>query len=422
MENQLNILLVGGGGREHALAWKISQSPKVSSVYVAPGNAGIEKLPKCECIKISDDDLQGLLNFAKEKCIDFVFVGPEKPLHLGIVDLFASAGISIMGAHQKAAQLESSKAFAKKIMEKAMVPTADYSEWNDYEKLKKHLSTCDYPMVMKFDGLAAGKGVKICEDVQHALEYAREIFKENRFGNDPLVICEEFLEGRECSVILVTDGKHYQLFESSQDHKRLFDGDKGPNTGGMGAYSPSPIFTPKMKDTVCQIIVDPLMKEFEKQGLSYKGILYIGLMITQKGPKVLEFNVRFGDPETQVLLPRIQNDLMDLFVMTMEGKLSQVTISWTSKACMTVVLAAQGYPDQAQKGAIIEGLEGVHSDLVFHAGTQLKADQIVVSGGRVLAVGALEKDLKACRERAYQEIQNIHFQGMQFRTDIGLDG
>ncbi|MCB0327039.1 MAG: phosphoribosylamine--glycine ligase [Bdellovibrionales bacterium] len=417
----MKILVVGGGGREHALAWKLSQSPKVDHVFVAPGNAGIDSTQKCSRVAIADDDLQGLLDFAKKQAIDFTMVGPEKPLQLGIVDLFTKENLLILGAHQQAAQLESSKHFAKKIMQAAKVPTAAYQSFQNQKDLDAYLGESSYPLVMKYDGLAGGKGVRICENQSQALEYSKELFQDFIFGSDPKVVCEEFLEGRECSVILISDGKSYQLFESSQDHKRLLDQDQGPNTGGMGAYSPSPIFTKELSQQVCREIVEPLLDEFQKQKLSYRGILYIGLMITHDGPKVLEFNVRFGDPETQVLLPRIESDLLETFVAAAKGDLGQNQIQWSSKPCLGVVIAAHGYPTGVRKYDPIQGVDSIDHALVFHAGTQRKDQKLVTSGGRVLLVCALEDNIELCRDRVYDNIKHISFDGMNYRTDIGKD-
>lgn len=414
----MKLLLIGSGGREHALAWKFNQSPKLTKIFVAPGNPGTAKLSKVENISIAAEDIQKLLSFAKENQIDLTFVGPEKPLALGIVDLFRKNNLSIFGPEQKASQLESSKEFAKKIMVESNVPTASYEVFDELNPLLEYLKHCPYPTVLKADGLAAGKGVAVCSTRADAEHFSTQIFVDKIFGESGnRVIVEEFLDGRECSILAISDGNTYQLLASAQDHKRLLDGDHGPNTGGMGAYSPSPIFDSKLETQVHEKVFQPVFQTLQKKGIRFTGILYAGLMVTQSGPKVLEFNVRFGDPETQAILPRMKNDFFDIAWNAANGELSKEKLTWLSDACITVVLAAKGYPDQPEKGRPILGLSS--SELIFHAGTMQREKEIVTSGGRVLNVTSLGKNLQDARTKTYQQISKIEFDGMQFRKDIG---
>ncbi len=417
----MKVLLIGSGGREHALAWKFSQSPLLTKLYVAPGNPGIATLPKTQNVSIPAENLEDLLRFAQEEKIDFTFVGPEKPLSMGIVDLFHKNNLLIFGPEANAAQLEASKEFAKKIMVQAGVPTADYRAFDNLEDTLSYLDECKYPIVLKADGLAAGKGVAVCASPQNAQDFANQIFVDKVFGESgSRVVVEEFLEGRECSILAICDGNTYQLLSSAQDHKRLLDGDFGPNTGGMGAYSPSPIFDEMLEETVREHVFQPTLNALEQNGIKYTGILYAGLMITADGPKVLEFNARFGDPETQVILPRLKNDLLEVMMDAAKGKLDNHELEWIDEACLTVVLAAKGYPEKVEKGQTISGLQGpTKSSIVFHAGTSAEGAQIVTSGGRVLTVTALGKNMEDARTTAYKEIAQIKFDGMQFRKDIG---
>ncbi|MCC7459696.1 MAG: phosphoribosylamine--glycine ligase [Proteobacteria bacterium] len=417
----MKVLLIGSGGREHALAWKFTQSPKLTELFVAPGNPGIAKLPKTKTVSIPSENIEDLLRFAQEENIDFTFVGPEKPLALGIVNLFRKNNKSIFGPDAASAQLEASKQFAKEIMIEAEVPTATYEVFDSLEATQAYLNKCKYPIVLKADGLAAGKGVAVCTTKQLAIEFADQIFVSKVFGESGnRVVVEEFLEGRECSVLAICDGNTYQLLSSAQDHKRLLDGDFGPNTGGMGAYSPSPIFDETLEQTVHEHVFQPILHTLQRRGIRYTGILYAGLMITKDGPKVLEFNARFGDPETQVILPRLQNDLLEVMVDAAEGHLDKHELHWADQACLTVVLAAKGYPEQVQKGQVISGLPSPgQSSIVFHAGTAAQGEKIVTAGGRVLTVTALGKNMDDARETAYQQISQIKFDGMQFRKDIG---
>jgi phosphoribosylamine--glycine ligase len=417
----MKVLLIGSGGREHALAWKFSQSPLLTKLYVAPGNPGISTLPKAECVSIASDDIQALANFAKENAIDFTFVGPEKPLSMGIVDLFQSKGLTVFGPTKAAAQLEASKTFAKQIMIEAEVPTAGYETFQNLDSTLVYLRKCKYPIVLKADGLAAGKGVAVCSSPQVAENFAKQVFVDKVFGDSGTrLIAEEFLEGRECSILAICDGNTYQLLSSAQDHKRLLDGDFGPNTGGMGAYSPSPIFDETLEQTVHEYVFQPILNTLEKRGIKYTGILYAGLMITSDGPKVLEFNARFGDPETQVILPRLENDLLEVMLDAANGKLDNHELRWNDDACLTVVMASKGYPDKPEKDKVISGLNhSPTSSIVFHAGTSSKSNQIVSAGGRVLTVTALGASIEDARSAAYQRVSQIQFDGMQYRKDIG---
>jgi phosphoribosylamine--glycine ligase len=417
----MNVLLIGSGGREHALAWKLSQSPKLTKLFVAPGNPGTAQLSKTENVSIPADDLPKLLSFALENKIDFTFVGPEQPLSMGIVDLFRKNNLLIFGPEQKAARLEASKEFAKQIMIEAGVPTAAYEVFDSLSSTMEYLSSCSYPQVLKADGLAAGKGVAVCLNKTDAENFAKQIFVDKVFGDSGnRVVIEEFLDGRECSILAIFDGNSYQLLASAQDHKRLLDNDQGPNTGGMGAYSPSPIFDADLEKQVHEKVFQPVFKTLEKKGIKYTGILYAGLMVGKNGAKVLEFNARFGDPETQVILPRLENDLLEVLVDAAKGKLSNNTLTWKKDACLTVVMAAKGYPDKPIKGDHINGLSSTKDQLVFHAGTTSKNDQVLTNGGRVLTVTALGKDMPSAKSNAYDVVSKISFEGMQFRKDIGM--
>lgn len=417
----MKVLLVGSGGREHALAWKFSQSPKLSKLYVAPGNPGIACLPKAENIQIPADDLTALVKFAKDHAIDLTFVGPEKPLSMGIVDLFRSKGLTIFGPSKEASQLEASKTFAKQIMMEAEVPTANYKKFQDLKSTLDYLKTCRYPIVLKADGLASGKGVAVCYRQTDAEKFSQQVFIDKIFGDSgESLIAEDFLEGRECSILAICDGNTYQLLSSAQDHKRLLDNDQGPNTGGMGAYSPSPIFDEILEQTVHEHVFQPILNTMNRKGIKYTGILYAGLMITQDGPKVLEFNARFGDPETQVILPRLENDLLEVIFDASRGNLDQHELRWKDDACLTVVLASKGYPEKIETGKEISGLNhSTSSSVVFHAGTSFKDNQIVSSGGRVLSVTALGPSIENAKIIAYDRVSQIQFDGMQFRKDIG---
>lgn len=415
----MRVLVVGGGGREHALIWKIRQSPRVKELYCAPGNAGIAQVAKC--INIAAEDLDGLLEFALEKKIDLTVVGPEIPLTLGIVDRFQREGLRIFGPSQKAAEIEGSKAFSKELMAKYNIPTARYDVFTDSQKAKQYIEEIAMPCVVKADGLAAGKGVIICQTKKEATAAVAEILVENKFGSaGSKVVIEEYLVGQEVSMLAFTDGKNVVPMVSAQDHKRVNDNDEGPNTGGMGAYSPAPVYTQEIHEVVLKDVLKATVQAMAQEGRHFQGILYAGLMLTEAGPKVLEFNARFGDPETQVVLPRLKTDLIDIIDAVIAGKLANIKVEWCSEAAVCVVMAAGGYPEKYEKGKIIAGLKDVPEEIhVFHAGTKLDKDNIVTNGGRVLGVSALGRDIKEAIDKAYQGVRYINFEGAHYRKDIG---
>lgn len=416
----MKILIVGGGGREHAIAWKLAQSPKVDKLYCAPGNAGIAEV--AECVDIKAEDVAGICSFAKDNKIDLTVVGPEVPLSMGIVDALAERGLKAFGPNRKCAQLEGSKAFTKAFLDRHSIPTAGYQEFTDISELKKSVGIFGYPMVIKADGLAAGKGVVIAEDEAAAIEAIDQIMGDKIFGTaGDKIIVEEFLTGIEASVLCFVDGKTIVPMESAQDYKRIFDGDNGPNTGGMGTYSPSLIFNEVLENQIRERILEPTLIGFQKDGLNFKGVLFIGLMINDEGPKVIEFNNRFGDPETQSVLPRMKTDLVDIISAVVEERLAEQTIEWSDKKAVCVVLASGGYPGDYEKGKKISGLRDVDEDvIVFHSGTKLSDFSIVTDGGRVLGVTALGDTHEEARKKAYANIERISFEGAQYRKDIGL--
>jgi phosphoribosylamine--glycine ligase len=423
----MKLLVIGSGGREHALVWKLAQSPHVTQLWCAPGNAGIaqERLEKSsasvECVNLGAEDLPGLLAFAQEKKADLTVVGPDNPLALGIVDLFQKNGLKIWGVNQKAAQFESSKVFSQKFMEKYGIPTAAAGTFDDVTRAK-HFAASLGKCVVKADGLALGKGVLICTSRAEAEKAVDEIMVGKAFGAaGARVVIQEFLEGMEISLHALCDGKTARLFPTSQDHKRALDGDKGLNTGGMGTYSPTPFLSDAELKKVGGQILDPFLRGCTAEGIDYHGILYPGLMLTKSGPKVLEFNARFGDPETQVYLTRMENDLVELLAASVSGTLSKTELKWSPLAAVCVVMASDGYPGSYPKGKVISGLDAANALLgtkVFHAGTALKDGQIVTNGGRVLGVTALGKDLKAAQAAAYAAVEKINFDGAHFRRDI----
>jgi phosphoribosylamine--glycine ligase len=415
----MKVLVVGSGGREHALVWKLLQSSKVDKVYCAPGNAGIKEL--AELVDIQGDDIHGLCRFAKESGIDLTVVGPEVPLVMGIVDRFEEEGLRIFGPNQACAQLEGSKTFAKEFMIRHQIPTARYIECTDIEAARKALGIYGYPMVIKADGLAAGKGVVIAEGQEDALKALGEIMEAKIFGEaGSKIVIEEFLTGIEASVLCFVDGTTIKPMVSAQDYKKIFEDDKGPNTGGMGTYSPSHVYDNRLENFVQEQILLPIMKGFRSDELAYKGILFIGLMLTEDGPKVLEFNTRFGDPETQVILTRLETDLVEIMEAILEERLMGQEIQWRHQKTVCVVIAAEGYPDVYERGKSIYGLDKVDDDvMVFHGGTKNKDGQVVTNGGRVLGVTAWGNTVEAAREKAYVNVEKIHFEGMYFRKDIG---
>lgn len=418
----MKILVIGSGGREHALVWKLKQSPKVDRLFAAPGNAGTAELG--ENVAISANDLSALARFARQNQVDLTVVGPDDPLAGGIVDLFKGSNLRIFGPTKSAARLESSKIFAKELMRLQNIPTAEASTFSDRVEALRYCDQLKFPVVIKADGLALGKGVIIAPDLMTAKSTVEAMMSERRFGEaGRRIVIEEFLRGSECSLHVLLDGRNYLLLESARDHKRVFDGDEGPNTGGMGAFSPANNWDRDMALQVETEVIGPLLQGLQRAGVVYCGLLYPGLMITSAGPRVLEFNSRFGDPETQVLLPRMRSDLVELFEATIEGKIENCRVEWDQRPAVTVVLASAGYPGKYNIGKRISGLEevakmeGVH---VFQAGTKRAGDEIVTSGGRVLAVTALGPTMTAARDRAYEAVSKIYFEGCHYRRDIAL--
>ncbi len=417
----MKVLVVGGGGREHALVWKIAQSPKVSKVYCAPGNAGMSE--QATIIPIKANNLSDLLELALQEKIDLTVVGPEDPLTKGIVDLFESKGLTIFGSSQKAAEIEGSKAFAKEMMRKYHVPTASYEIFEDHQEATAYIRRQGAPIVVKADGLAAGKGVIVCKTVEEAIQSVERIMVEKIFGEaGNRVVIEEYLVGEEASYIAFTDGRTILPLASSQDHKPIFDGDEGPNTGGMGAYSPAPVVTDQVHETILEKILRPIIQGMGEEGRLYKGVLYAGLMIHEGRPKVLEFNARFGDPETQPVLMRMKGDIVPILEACIKGELSQYRIEWDRRASVCVVMASKGYPGDYEKGKAIHGLKEasqMKDVFVFHAGTAIKDGQMVTNGGRVLGVTGLGEDIPRAIEKTYEAVKKISWNGVHYRTDIG---
>jgi phosphoribosylamine--glycine ligase len=417
----MNILIIGGGGREHALVWKVKQSPLVKSVYCAPGNPGTAAL--AENIDIDVNDFAALADFAMRTKIDLTVVGPEDPLVKGIVDYFSKKRLTIFGPDKKAAQLEGSKVFSKTIMENYHIPTAAYRVFTVFEQAAHYIDqVITYPLVVKASGLAAGKGVVICQNKAEAQHALRSIMQERVFGTaGDQVIIEDFLTGNEVSIFALCDGSHYLLLSPSQDHKKVFEGDQGKNTGGMGAYAPTPLVNNAVIEQIKKTIIAPTLSAMQSEEAPYRGLLYFGLILTDKGPKVLEYNCRFGDPETEVVLPLLENDLVPLLLAATEGTLKQHTVQFLSKYAIDVVLSSGGYPEVYEKGKEISGLNRIPDDmLVFHAGTALKGGKLVTSGGRVLNMVAIGADFMKTRDYLYQHIQSVHFDKMHFRRDIGF--
>lgn len=418
----MKILVVGNGGREHALAWKLSQSKRATKIYIAPGNAGCSEVG--ECVDLDLNNIPAILRWAKENKIDFVVPGPEAVLVEGIVDAFYEAGIKVFGPNKLAAELEKSKVFSKDLMRHHGIPTADYAVFEQYEKAIDYLdSREDGPIVVKADGLAAGKGAIVCADLAEAKDAIERCMVKREFGEaGGKVVIEECLIGEELSVLALTDGKTIAPLASSQDHKAAFDGDTGPNTGGMGAYSPAPLMTDKLLDEVIESVLVPTVHAMNSEGRRFRGVLYAGLMITRSGPKVLEYNVRFGDPETQPILMRLDTDLVDLLEAVANGKLADIEIKWKDDAAVCVVMASGGYPGKYEKGKEIKGLEnfkGRDDAVVFHAGTTEKSGKVLTNGGRVLGVTALGKDIPEAIANAYKVVDGVTFEGAHYRSDIG---
>ncbi|MDP2895608.1 MAG: phosphoribosylamine--glycine ligase [bacterium] len=417
----MRVLVIGSGGREHTLVWKIAQSPLVERIFCAPGNGGIQEL--AECLNISPSDIAALAGFAEKEKIDLTVVGPEPPLAEGITDEFIRRGLRIFGPTRAAAQIEASKVFAKGAMVKYGIPTADFIVFDDAQRALRHIRRRPTPMVVKADGLAAGKGVIVCRARDDADEAVRRIMVEKEFGaSGDKVIIEDCLVGEEASLLAFTDGETVLPMDSAQDHKPVFDNDEGPNTGGMGAYSPAPVVTPEVYRRINNEILTPMIRGLAAEGIEYKGVLYAGLMIDDDGPKILEFNARFGDPETQALLPRLENDLVEVMDAVIDGRLSEIELKWSTKAAVCVVMASGGYPGPYEKGKTISGLDSVddNSVVVFHAGTKRLDDgRIVTDGGRVLGVTGLSDTIGQAIERTYAAAEKIHFDGAHYRKDIG---
>lgn len=421
----MKILVIGSGGREHALVWKLKKSPRVSAIFCAPGNAGIGTLACCVPLPISDH--AALVKFACDEKIDLTLVGPDDALAAGLVDVFQRNGLRVFGPTQKAARFESSKIFAKEFMQRHGIPTARSGHFQNSPEAHKFCGTMRYPLVIKADGLALGKGVVIAENPEAAAKTIYNIMERGQFGAaGKSIVIEEFLTGQECSIHALVDGNNYLMFPGAQDHKQVFDGDRGPNTGGMGTFSPpAKLLTPALESLIRKQVMEPFLAGLKTEGIDYCGLLFPGMMITGDGPKVLEFNCRFGDPETQVLVTRLKSDLVDMIEACIEGRLDRYRPEWDSRSAVCVVMASGGYPGDYSKGKEISGLaefEGADDVIVFHAGTKLDNGKLVTAGGRVLGVTALGADLQAARSRAYEAVSKIRFEGCQFRRDIAIKG
>ena len=417
----MSVLVIGGGGREHAICVALAKSPKTGKLYCIPGNAGISQVAEC-VPSVGVMEFEKIADFiAEHKDITMTVVAPDDPLAAGLVDYLEERGFRAFGPRANAAIIEGSKAFSKHLMTKYGIPTADYKEFTDYDEAAEYVKDAEYPLVVKADGLALGKGVIICQNAQEGEEAVREMMVDKKFKDaGKKIIVEEFLTGKEVSVLCFTDGQTIVPMVSSQDHKRAHDNDEGLNTGGMGTFSPSKVYTPQLADAVYRDIILPTMNAMNCEGRPFKGVLYFGLMITKKGAKVLEYNARFGDPETQVVLPRLKTDLYEIFDAIIDGRLSDVDIQWTDDACVCVILASGGYPESYKKGVPI-AIGKLPEDIVlYHAGTAFKDGKLVTSGGRVIGVTATGKDIEEARKKAYDAIKNIHFDGMFYRHDIGI--
>ena len=418
----MKILVIGGGGREHALAWKLAQSPHCKKLYAAPGNPGIAKV--AQCVPIGAEKIDDLLKFARQEKIDLTVVGPERPLIAGISDRFRKAGLRIFGPSQAAAQVEGSKAWAKNVMTHFAIPTAEYRAFTQMAEALHYVDNHEEPLVVKASGEAAGKGVFVCKDQAEARRAVEIIMKEKAFGpSGDTVVIEERMVGEEASILALVDESGIYVLESSQDHKAAFDNDQGPNTGGMGAYSPAPVVTDRIQAQIDREILVPMVHGMKTAGAEYNGLLYAGVMVTAGGPKVLEFNARFGDPEAQLLLVRLKSDLVEVLNATIDNRLDQITLGWDERPAVCVVMASGGYPDKYEKGKEITGLDAADAMadvVVFHAGTRAEDGKILTDGGRVLGVTALGKDIPEARDRAYAAVKAIHFHRAHWRTDIGV--
>lgn len=414
----MKVLVIGSGGREHALCWKIAQSPKVDKIYCAPGNGGTREIG--ENINIQVEDIQGLLDFALKEKVDLTVVGPELPLVMGIADAFQENGLRIFGVDKKSAQLEGSKEFSKKFMKKYHIPTARYETYEDLNEAVEGLGEFSYPLVVKADGLCAGKGVVICQSKEEAIDALVDILEKKIFGNQGnKVVIEEFLDGIEASLLcFVSNGKIIPM-ESARDYKKIYDGDRGPNTGGVGCYSPSPLFTKELMDKIHKVL-ENIEIGILKENMDFRGILFIGFMVAQGEPRVLEFNVRFGDPETEVLMPRLESDIVELFDKTIDNTLKEEDLKWKEEACLTVIATSEGYPGNYKKGFEIIGIDKLDKEIIiFHNGTKYLDEKIFTMGGRVLSVTALGKTLNDAGSKVYSNIGDINFEGMNYRKDIG---
>lgn len=416
----MKILVVGGGGREHTILWKLAQSPKKPELYCAPGNGGISQI--AACVDIAATDIEAMVAFAKREKMDLVVVAPDDPLAMGMVDALEAEGIRAFGPRKNAAIIEASKAFSKELMKKYHIPTAEYETFSDAEKALEYVKTAKIPLVVKADGLALGKGVLICKTRQEAEQAVRQVMLEKAFGAaGNTVVIEEFLEGPEVSVLTFTDSHTILPMASAQDHKRARDNDEGLNTGGMGTFSPTPKYTPDIQQQVEREIILPTVDALNAEGRPFKGVIFFGLMLTKDGPKLLEYNARFGDPEAQSVLFRMKNDLLEIFEAVIEERLSEIALEFEPGAAVCVVMASGGYPEYYEKGKEISGLNEVSDGVVvFHAGTKLENGKFYTSGGRVLGVVAKGADMQAARKTAYENVRKIHFEGAQYRKDIGI--
>lgn len=415
----MKIFVVGGGGREHAIIWKLAQNKRVSQIHCAPGNGGIAQLAKC--VPISATDLDGLSDYAQKEKFDLAIVASDDPLFLGLVDRFEAAGIRAFGPTAKGARLEGSKVYAKELMQKYNIPTAQYAVFSKFAQALEYVQKCALPIVIKADGLALGKGVVICNTAQQAkqaleLIMVKKVFKDA--GNR--VVIEEFLEGPEVSILAFCDGTTILPMQSAQDHKRAYDGDTGPNTGGMGTFSPSPKYTDEVRAKVEKCIIERTAKALKSERIDYRGVIFFGIILTEHGPKLLEYNARFGDPEAQVVLPRLKNDLLEIIEASLDGELAGVKLDWDKRSAVCVILASGGYPNAYEKGFAIKGIERINDAFVFYAGTALKEGVLVTDGGRVMGISALGDDIESARETAYAQVSKIRFDKMQYRSDIGL--
>lgn len=417
----MKILIIGGGGREHAIAWKLNSENNVNKIYCAPGNAGISEI--AECLNINDSDIEKLLQFAKKEQIDLTIVGPEVPLVKGIVDEFEKEGLRVFGPNKECSQLEGSKAFSKEFMIRHNIPTAKYKEYTNLDEAISEIDSFGYPVVIKADGLAAGKGVVIPQNREEAIITLKEMMSDKKFGSagDKIVV-EEFLEGIETSILAFVDNNTIVPMVSAKDHKRIYNHEQGPNTGGMGTFSPSEIYTEELSKEVSEKVLNKTLEGFKKDGLDYKGILFIGLMITGDGAKVLEYNVRFGDPETQSVLFRLETDLHEIMEAILENRLKDIDINYKKEEAVCVILTSGGYPESYEKGKVISGLENLDKDIVvFHSGTKMLDNNLVTNGGRVLGITAKASSVEDAAKKVYENIKRINFEGMHYRNDIGME-